>query len=138
MILVPIIKARGIGIGLPTSVPGVLAMNICSPELWYGAGSEPSRYLLRRQFQTPLTGKGGPVMKKLLIAAVVAFLGFIVFTSDANAGVCARGVYRAGCAGPRGAVSSGMARTYRDPYYRRGLVVRPYYRRGVVVRRRYR
>jgi hypothetical protein len=27
-----------------------------------------------------------------------------VFVADANAVVCARGVYRAGCVGPRGAV----------------------------------
>jgi len=42
---------------------------------------------------------------------VLAFLGFATFATawtiqpkEANAVVCARGVYRAGCAGPRGAV----------------------------------
>lgn len=41
----------------------------------------------------------------LIAAAVVAFAGTMVFEStDANAVVCARGVYRAGCAGARGAV----------------------------------
>jgi hypothetical protein len=71
-------------------------------------------------------------MMKTLIVAFVAFLGLAAFTSDANAVVCARGVYRAGCVGPRGAV------VRHGPYYRRGVVVRrPYYRRGVVVRRRY-
>jgi hypothetical protein len=43
-------------------------------------------------------------MKSLLIAT--AFLGGTValMPTDASAAVCARGVYRAGCAGPRGAV----------------------------------
>jgi len=41
----------------------------------------------------------------LIAAAVVAFAGaMVVETTDANAVVCARGVYRAGCAGTRGAV----------------------------------
>jgi len=40
----------------------------------------------------------------LLAAAFVAFAATMTFeTTDANAVVCARGVYRAGCAGPRGA-----------------------------------
>jgi hypothetical protein len=38
-------------------------------------------------------------------AAVVALLAvFISFVPQADAIVCARGVYRAGCAGPHGAV----------------------------------
>jgi hypothetical protein len=79
---------------------------------------------------------GDVAMMKSLIVAFVAFLGLAAFTSDANAVVCARGVYRAGCVGPRGAVvRHGLY--YRHPYYRRGVVVRPYYHRGVVVRRRY-
>ncbi len=72
---------------------------------------------------------------KLLIAAFVTILGLAAFVSDADAVVCARGVYRAGCAGPRGAVVR-HGPYYRYPYYRRGVAVRPY-RRGVVVRRRY-
>jgi len=40
----------------------------------------------------------------LVIAALFAFGGTMTIeTTDANAVVCARGVYRAGCAGPRGA-----------------------------------
>jgi hypothetical protein len=51
-------------------------------------------------------------------------LGMIVGTmavtmEDANAMVCARGIYRAGCAGPRGAVA-----VRRAPVYRRPVVVR--------------
>lgn len=46
-------------------------------------------------------------MRSLLLvaAAVLSFAATMtVETSDANAVVCARGVYRAGCAGYRGAV----------------------------------
>ncbi|MDN5000614.1 hypothetical protein ACFQZO_06945 [Bradyrhizobium sp. GCM10027634] len=41
----------------------------------------------------------------LIASALFAFAATMTFaTSDANAVVCARGVYRAGCAGPNGAV----------------------------------
>jgi hypothetical protein len=40
-------------------------------------------------------------MKYLLSALTVLFL-FAYLAPDANAFVCARGVYRAGCVGPRG------------------------------------
>jgi hypothetical protein len=41
----------------------------------------------------------------LIAAAILAFAATMTFeTNDANAVVCARGVYRAGCAGARGAV----------------------------------
>lgn len=40
----------------------------------------------------------------LVAAALMAFAGtMVVETTEANAVVCAKGVYRAGCAGPRGA-----------------------------------
>lgn len=57
-------------------------------------------------------------MIKYLVLALMAFAGVAAFTPDANAVVCARGVYRAGCVGPRGA-----AVVHRAPYYRRGVVV---------------
>jgi len=42
----------------------------------------------------------------LVAASLLAFGATMAFTStDANAVVCARGVYRAGCAGPNGAVA---------------------------------
>jgi hypothetical protein len=47
------------------------------------------------------------MMRSLLLiaAALLAFGTTLTFeSSDANAVVCARGVYRAGCAGYRGAV----------------------------------
>ncbi|MET4802173.1 hypothetical protein [Bradyrhizobium sp. LB11.1] len=41
----------------------------------------------------------------LIASALLAFAATMTFeTTDANAVVCARGVYRAGCAGPNGAV----------------------------------
>jgi hypothetical protein len=41
----------------------------------------------------------------LMAAAVLSFSATMTFeTTEANAVVCARGVYRAGCAGTRGAV----------------------------------
>jgi hypothetical protein len=59
---------------------------------------------------------------KHLIISLLLLTGFVaVSTLEANALVCARGVYRAGCVGPRGAVG-----------VRRGVVAP----RAVVVRRR--
>jgi len=46
-------------------------------------------------------------MKKTIITAVAAFMiigTMMASVEEANAVVCARGVYRAGCVGPRGAV----------------------------------
>ncbi|MET4255296.1 hypothetical protein ABIC09_000218 [Bradyrhizobium sp. S3.12.5] len=41
----------------------------------------------------------------LIASALLAFAATMTFeSSDANAVVCARGVYRAGCAGPNAAV----------------------------------
>jgi hypothetical protein len=41
---------------------------------------------------------------KYLLSALTALFLFAYFAPDANAVVCARGVYRAGCVGPRGGV----------------------------------
>jgi hypothetical protein len=46
-------------------------------------------------------------MKKTIITAAAAFMiigTMMASVKEANAVVCARGVYRAGCVGPRGAV----------------------------------
>jgi hypothetical protein len=60
---------------------------------------------------------------KHVIISLLLLGGFVALsTLDANALVCARGVYRAGCVAPRGAV-----------VVRRPVVVAP---RAVVVRRR--
>jgi hypothetical protein len=39
----------------------------------------------------------------LVLAAIAFAMSMTIVTTDANAVVCAAGVYRAGCAGPRGA-----------------------------------
>jgi hypothetical protein len=56
-----------------------------------------------------------------LIASGLLVLGLLAAqVSEANAVVCARGVYRAGCAGPRGAVV-----THGGYGYGGAAVVRP-------------
>jgi hypothetical protein len=67
-----------------------------------------------------------------IITSSLLVLGLLaVQVSEANAVVCARGPYRAGCAGPRGAVVG------HRPYGYGGAAVvrRPYGYGGVVVRR---
>jgi hypothetical protein len=52
-------------------------------------------------------------MRSLLFASatLLAFAAFMVLqSSTAGAVVCARGIYRAGCAGPNGAVGLGRRR----------------------------
>lgn len=67
----------------------------------------------------------------LIAAAVLAFGGTMtVVTTDANAVVCARGVYRAGCAGARGA-----AVVRRPAVVRPAVVCRTVWVDGVRVRR---
>ena len=60
---------------------------------------------------------------RLFVLAALAVAAFVapmtIDRTDANAVVCARGVYRAGCVGARGAVG---VHTYAHPYvhpYRR-------------------
>jgi hypothetical protein len=68
-----------------------------------------------------LTTEGLISMKAILTAALGALL-LAAIPVEANAVVCAKGVYRAGCAGPRGAVV-----THRPVaagcYYRAGVRV---------------
>lgn len=80
-------------------------------------------------------------MKRFILSAALLG-GFFAFTAtEANAVVCARGVYRAGCAGPHGAVVGhrgyygGVYRggVYRGGVYRGGV----YHRGGARVYRRY-
>jgi hypothetical protein len=79
-------------------------------------------------------------MKHILIILSL-FGGFVALSAtEASAVVCARGVYRAGCAGPNGAVGvrRGVYRPavgVRRGVYVPGRVVVP--SRAVVVRRRY-
>jgi hypothetical protein len=71
---------------------------------------------------------------KLIVSGALALGLLAVQISEANAIVCARGAYHAGCAGPHGAV--GVHRPYG---YRGAAVVRrPYgYGGAAVVRRPY-
>ena len=61
-------------------------------------------------------------MKATIYAALGAVFLLAALPVEANAVVCAKGVYRAGCAGPRGAVVA-----------HRPVAVRCYYRAGVRV-----
>jgi hypothetical protein len=60
------------------------------------------------------------------VAAILAIGSVMASVSEANAAVCARGVYRAGCAGRHGAVVT----------HRRVYAPRVYHRHRVYVRRR--
>ena len=78
-------------------------------------------------------------MRMLLSAslAVIAFVGTMSLNSnDANAVVCAAGVYRAGCAavGPRGAAAVGVRGAAVVGVHGAAVVRRPVGRRAVVVR----
>jgi hypothetical protein len=57
-------------------------------------------------------------VKYLAFAAIGLFALMALIPDDASAVVCARGAYRAGCVGPRGAVVA------THPYYRHGAYVR--------------
>ena len=68
-------------------------------------------------------------MKKALAVALLVFVGAASLAPEAEAVVCARGYYRAGCVGPNGAVG-----VRRGGYY--GYHGYHGYHRGVVVRGR--
>lgn len=72
-------------------------------------------------------------MKHAIIILGLAGGFLVVSIAEASAVVCARGVYRAGCVGPRGAVGvRGSTVVRHGTYgYRGGTVVR----RSTVVRR---
>ena len=61
---------------------------------------------------------------KIIASGLLVFGLLAVQVSEANAVVCARGVYRAGCAGPRGAVVAHRPVGYG---YHGAAVVRPAY-----------
>jgi hypothetical protein len=78
------------------------------------------------------------MMKRFILTAAILGSFFALSGSEADAFVCARGVYRAGCAGPHGAVVGHRGYyggVYRGGYYRRGYYGHPYHR-GVVIYRR--
>jgi hypothetical protein len=59
------------------------------------------------------------MMKRILIAAAAAAV-LMIFVPEANAAVCAAGVYRAGCVGHHGAVVTKRP-VHRHCYYRGGV-----------------
>ncbi len=66
-------------------------------------------------------------MKKIAILGLVLAGSLSVFATEASAVVCAKGVYRAGCVGPNGAIAG--RRYYGGAAvrgYRGGTVVRHY------------
>ena len=69
---------------------------------------------------------------KYLTAIAIGLLTFLAGwtfqPSQAEAFVCARGVYRAGCVGPRGAAVVRRPAYYRPAYYRGGYAYRGYRR----------
>ena len=73
-------------------------------------------------------------MNKMVLSVLAAFVAVgasIASVDEASAFVCARGPYRAGCAGPRGAVGvhRGYYGGYRGGVYRRGYYGGGVYRR---------
>lgn len=71
-------------------------------------------------------------MKKMIVPLLFAGSLVALSTMEASAVVCARGVYRAGCVGPRGAVVAPRA-VARPVVVAPGAVVvrQPYVRRRV-------
>jgi hypothetical protein len=78
-------------------------------------------------------------MRKFSLIIALAGASFFTQVESSEAFVCARGVYRAGCAGPAGSVVRGPygGTTYRGRYggaayvgpHGGAVVRRPYYRR---------
>jgi|GEM_PF-1120193 hypothetical protein len=58
-------------------------------------------------------------MRRCLFAIAILFGGMLLGPGDAAAYACARGVYRAGCAGPHGAAVYRRPPAYGHTYYRR-------------------
>jgi hypothetical protein len=70
-------------------------------------------------------------MRRAILLSFILAAGVAAYATEASAAVCARGVNRAGCIGPRGAV---VARRMPGRTVVRSTRVNP--RRGVVVQRR--
>ena len=69
----------------------------------------------RAKYSTPTTNRRMPPMK-IAVSVVLAFVTLAPLTS-ADAVVCTRGVYRAGCAGPHGAAVVRKPYGYNHGYY---------------------
>jgi hypothetical protein len=79
--------------------------------------SAEGRYRGRTWVEVHSTSERGPKMRTLIVAlvAIAALTGTVV---EANAVVCAKGVYHAGCAGPHGAVVAPRGAAVVRPYAR--------------------
>ncbi len=67
--------------------------------------------------------KPGPIAMKKLAACVAAAALMATWAAPASAVVCAKGVYRAGCAGPNGAAVARRPVAAPRCYYRAGVRV---------------
>jgi hypothetical protein len=65
-------------------------------------------------------------MKRFILAVTLLGSFFVFGATEASAVVCARGVYRAGCVGPHGAVVAHRGYGYRGGAVYRGRVYRRY------------
>jgi len=80
---------------------GVYRASRTGPALarWNLSGAAPLNFVSRKSARFRRER-----MMKYLLSALTALFLFAYLAPDANAFVCARGVYRAGCVGPRGGV----------------------------------
>ena len=60
---------------------------------------------------------------KFLAISLLAFVGVAAFAPSADAVYCARGFYRGGCVGPRGAIVVRHGAYYHPGYRHRRVVV---------------
>ncbi len=65
-------------------------------------------------------------MRKIAILGLVLAGSLSLFATEASAVVCAKGVYRAGCVGPNGAIVGHRTYYRGGAYYRGGTAVRHY------------
>ena len=72
----------------------------------------------------PETNQGKPSVKMIVAAAALGFAALLSAPS-ANAVVCARGAYHAGCAGPNGAAVARRPYGYNQGYYHHGYYGHP-------------
>ncbi len=72
-------------------------------------------------------------MRKFALLALILAGSLSLLTTEASAVVCAKGVYRAGCVGPNGAIVGHRGYYGGGAYYRGGAYARGY-RSGTVIR----
>jgi hypothetical protein len=115
-------------------LPSHIVARVCAEDRQYSERSTRA-WINRREVEMSKfasAGIGRIFRIKVTLIEALLLLGVIggalaTHVDKANAAVCARGVYRAGCVGPNGAVGvrRSVAPAYRGRYYgvRRGAVV---------------